>query len=64
MSKVVVFYVLIPRPEKELLHKEIPHNSLDLTEASRKRSCLVCESFDEAGLVLLSVQSQDKSLLT
>lgn len=56
--------VFVPRPEKELLHKEIPHNSLNLTEASRKGSGLVCESFDEAGLVLLAVQPQNKGLLT
>lgn len=56
--------MFIPRPEKELLHKEISHNTLDLTEACRKGSGLVCEGFDEAGLILLAVKPQDKGLLT
>lgn len=56
--------MFIPRPEKELLHKEISHNSLDLAEARREGSGLVCEGFDEAGLILLAVKPQDKGFLT
>lgn len=35
-----------------------------MTKASVKCNCIICESFNEALLVLLAIQAQDERLLT
>lgn len=53
-----------PWPQKEFLHKEIPHDTLHLTEARAEGHCVVCEGLDEAGLVLLPIKTKDEGFLT
>ena len=55
---------LIPGPQVELLDEEVPHHTLHLAEARGEGRGLVSEGFNEAGLVLLSEQTQDEGLLT
>lgn len=53
-----------PGPQVELLHKEVPHHALHLAEPRGKGCGLVSESFNEARLVLLSEETDNKRLLT
>lgn len=53
-----------PGPEVEFLYKEVPHDALHLAETRGKGCGLVSESFNEARLVLLSEEANNKRLLT
>ena len=55
---------LIPGPQVELLDEEVSHHSLHLAESGGEGRGLVSERFNEAGLVLLSEQTEDEGLLT
>lgn len=53
----------LPRPQVEIPHKKVPHHSFHMTKTSVKSNSVVCESFDEAMLVLLAEETQDEGFL-
>lgn len=54
----------MPRPQIKFLDKEVPHHTFHLAESKRECRGFVCESFNEACLVLLSEQTKNEGLLT
>ena len=52
-----------PRPEVEVPDEQVPHDTIDFAEAGREGDRRSREGLDEAGLVLLPVESQNERFL-